>query len=73
MAQQVLSAGGMETTSNSDHDLWMTKIMNAVRSFRLETQRKGQLARACRPESHDSDSTASVLRGTVLAPRSHAR
>jgi hypothetical protein len=60
----------METTSNSDHDLWMTKILNAVRSVRLETLRKG---RSLRPESHDANCTASVLKGTVLAPRADAR
>ena len=54
----------MEGTSSSDQDLWMTKIMNAVRSFRSETLRSdtlrmGQLARASRTDSHDASSRTS--------------
>jgi hypothetical protein len=45
----------MEGTS-SEHDLWMAKITNALRSFRMATQRKAEQTQARPPaegRAHD--------------------
>jgi hypothetical protein len=45
----------MDGTS-SEHDLWMAKITNALRSFRMATQRKAEQTQARPPEdgrAHD--------------------
>jgi len=38
----------MEGTSNNDHDKWMEKITQALRSFRMASQRKAEQMQAHR-------------------------
>jgi hypothetical protein len=46
----------MDGTSNIEHDRWMEKIANALRTFRMASQRKADEAQARRPcEGQDGD------------------
>jgi len=60
----------MEGTS-SEHDLWMAKITNALRSFRMATQRKAEQTQARPPAEGRAMTTAasSTARNPALAPR----
>jgi hypothetical protein len=46
----------MNGTTSIEHDRWMEKIANALRSFRMASQRKADEAQQRPPaEGHDDD------------------
>lgn len=45
----------MEGTSNNEHDRWMEKITNALRSFRMASQRKAEQMQAHRGTAHGDE------------------
>jgi hypothetical protein len=49
----------MEGTSKIEHDRWMEKITDALRSFRRESQRKADPKHARQPDSEEPEPESS--------------
>jgi len=45
----------MESTSKTEHDRWMEKITDALRSFQTASQRKAEQMRAHRPDPREAN------------------